>query len=183
MTTFHERRLPHYYPLESPVFITWRLHGSLPGHRSFAPDLASGKAFVAMDRLLDNAISGPLYLHRPEIAVMVVEAIRFRHGREYELHRWVVMANHVHLLVTPHEPVPEFMQSLKRFTAREANKILGLTGSFWQAESYDRLVRDGTEFKRIASYIEMNPVKAGLVSSPELFPWSSAYVGHPLSGE
>ena len=46
--------------------------------------------------------------------------------------------------------------------------------SFWQDESYDRLVRDGAEFQRIERYIEWNPVKAGLVARPEDFPWSSA---------
>jgi hypothetical protein len=53
--------------------------------------------------------------------------------------------------------------------------MLGLTGqAFWQDESYDRLVRNDSEFERIAHYIEMNPVKAGLAAVPEEFPWSSA---------
>ena len=53
--------------------------------------------------------------------------------------------------------------------------MLGLVGQpFWQDESYDQLVRNRTEFDRIANYIEMNPVKAGLVAKPEDFPWSSA---------
>ena len=67
------------------------------------------------------------------------------------------------------------MHSLKRFTAREGNKILGVTGRpFWQEESYDRVVRDEIEFRRIKRYIEMNPVKAGFVATPEEFLWSSA---------
>jgi len=67
------------------------------------------------------------------------------------------------------------MRSLKRFTVGEANRILGLIGqAFWQDESYDRLVRDEDEFHRIARYTEMNPVNAGLVATPEEFPWSSA---------
>jgi REP element-mobilizing transposase RayT len=91
------------------------------------------------------------------------------------MHAYVVMANHVHLLITPHVEVSRLRQSLKRFTAREGNRMLGLTGEpFWQDESYDRLVRDETEFQRIARYIEMNPVKAGLAVRPEDFPWSSA---------
>ena len=91
------------------------------------------------------------------------------------MHSWVVMANHVHVLITPHLEVPKLMHSLKRFTAREANKILGLTGQpFWQDESYDHLVRSDLEFQRIVKYIEMNPVRAGLVTTPEAFPWSSA---------
>ncbi len=85
------------------------------------------------------------------------------------------MPNHVHLLVTPLLEVSKMMQSLKRFTARECNRILGLTGQpFWQDESYDRLVRDEAEYQRIVRYIEMNPVRAGLAPRPEEFPWSSA---------
>jgi len=104
---------------------------------------------------------------------MVVGAIRYRQEclGHYQLHAYVVMAN----LITPHVEVSRLMQSLKRFTAREANRMLGLTGQpFWQDESYDRLVRDQTEFQRIVRYIEMNPVKSGLAATPEDFPWSSA---------
>jgi len=107
---------------------------------------------------------------------MVVETIRY-HAQNlghYDLHNFVVMANHVHLLITPHVPVSKLMQSLKRFTAREGNRILGVTGQpFWQDESYDRLVRDEVEFERIANYIDMNPVRAGAVATPEDFIWSS----------
>ena len=53
--------------------------------------------------------------------------------------------------------------------------MLGLTGQpFWQDESYDRLVRNDTEFERIVHYIERKPVTAGLVGTPEESPWSSA---------
>jgi REP element-mobilizing transposase RayT len=129
-----------------------------------------------MDRILDNAWAGPFYLRMPEIAGMVVEAIRYRDLRHYQLHSFVVMPNHVHLLVTPVMEVCKVMQSLKRFTAREGNRILGLTGRpFWQDESYDRLVRDGKEFEGIVNYIEMNPVRAGLAAAPEEFRWSSSW--------
>jgi REP element-mobilizing transposase RayT len=135
-----------------------------------------------MDRLLDNAITGPLYLKRPEMAAMMVDAIRYQDGRHYELHAFVVMANHVHLLITPMVEVPTLMQSLKRFTGRKGNQMLGVVGRpFWQDESYDRLVRNDTEFQNMARYIEWNPVKAGLVATRDAFPWSSAsvpQVGH-----
>jgi REP element-mobilizing transposase RayT len=176
VATFHARRLPHYQSLGQPIFVTWRLHGSLPASRSFPPGTSSGQAFVAMDQLLDNARTGPLYLRQPEIATVVVEAVHYREReRHYQLHSYVVMPNHVHLLMTPLADVSKIVQSLKRFTAKEANRILGLTGnSFWQDESYDRLVRDKTEFQRIANYIEMNPVKCGIAAAPEEFLWSSA---------
>jgi REP element-mobilizing transposase RayT len=174
--TFHTRRLPHYHAIGQPIFLTWRLHGSLPASRVFPAGTTSGQAFATMDRLLDNARTGPLYLQQPKIASMVVESI---HDQEralghYRVHSYVVMANHVHLLITPCVEVSKLMQSLKRFTAKEGNRMLGLTGKpFWQEESYDRLVRDETEFRRIARHIDMNPVRAGL-AAPEEFPWSSA---------
>ena len=130
-----------------------------------------------MDRLLEREQRGPLYLRSPAVASLTVDA--FLHGAEnlrfYELHAYVVMANHVHLLITPFADLAKITHSLKRFTAREANRLLGLTGKpFWQDESYDRLVRDPAEFERILRYLEYNPVRAGLVATPEDFPWSSA---------
>jgi putative transposase len=147
------------------VFLTWRVRGSLPAHRVFVCPLTSGQAFSAMDRLLDQARIGPLHLRRADIASMVVEAIQYHSDYlgHYELHGFVVMPNHVHLLITPAISISEIMQSLKRFTARRANQMLGLTGQpSWQDESYDRLVRNATEFQKIMKYIERNPVVAGL---------------------
>ena len=107
---------------------------------------------------------------------MVVDAIRYREREgHYSLHNFVVMANHVHLLITPRIEVSTLMKSLKRFIAREGNRMLGVAGQpFWQDESYDRWVRNDVEFERIARYIVNNPVVAGLCSSPEDFAWSSS---------
>ncbi len=79
-----------------------------------------------MDRLLDQACTGPLHLRRPDIAQLVVDAIHYRqeHSQHFQLHSYIVMANHVHLLITPRVEVSKAMHSLKRFTAREANRIL-----------------------------------------------------------
>jgi len=172
------RRLPHWHPEGQPLFLTWRLHGSLPTHRFFPPgSLNGGKAFTAMDRLLDQARTGPVYLAQPDIASLVVEAILDGRDRldHYNLHAFVVMANHVHLLITPKAPVPKLTQRLKGTTARRANERLRLTGrAFWQEEGYDHWVRNEREFFRIRAYIEDNPVRAGLVIAREDFPWSSA---------
>jgi REP element-mobilizing transposase RayT len=95
--------------------------------------------------------------------------------RLYELLAWVVMSNHVHVLLQPHKPLREVTRAVKNTSARQANLILGRTGlRFWQDESYDRWVRDGKELQRSMRYIERNPVKAGLVERAELWPWSSA---------
>jgi REP element-mobilizing transposase RayT len=176
VTAIYRRRLPHIQTVGQPLFLTWRLHGSLPENRTFLGQPTCGKAFVAMDLLLDSGASGPLYLGRPEIAKLTVDA--FRYGEEslgfYELHAYVVMPNHVHLLITPAVPAAKITHSLKLFTGRAANKVLGSSGPFWQDESYDHLVRDKQEFDRIVRYTENNPVRAGLSRDPEGFLWSSA---------
>ena len=63
---YHDRRLPHWDATEQPLFVTFRLPGSLPRSRDFPPiHLSSGQAFVAMDRILDRTVSGPVFLQRP----------------------------------------------------------------------------------------------------------------------
>ena len=174
----YQRRLPHVWASERPVFLTWRLHGTLPPHRWFAGgSLPSGKAFAALDRLLDEARTGPFYLRQPVLADMVVEALFYnaRTLRQYALHAFVVIPNHVHLLVTATVPLPRLTKSLKSITAKRANAMLALTGSpFWQEESYDHEVRHNREFETIRNYIEENPVRAGLVHESSKYRWSSA---------
>jgi putative transposase len=175
----YERRLPHWDTVEQPLFVTFRLQGSLPAHRVFPPTglALSGKAFVAMDRLLDRSASGPLHLRRREIAEFVIGALLDGQQKfqRYQLHAFVVMPNHVHLLVTPKVMASQWLAPLKGFTAHRANQLLGSHGqAFWQDESYDHLVRSPAEFGRIRAYIEKNPVTAGLVVDTQEFPWSSA---------
>jgi REP element-mobilizing transposase RayT len=118
-----------------------------------------------------------MFLRQDAIANLVVESLH--RGAElghYELASFVVMANHVHVLLLPKAPPSRLMKSLKGSTAREANRLLGRTGEpFWQRESYDHWVRGEREWRRIESYIENNPVKAGLVSRAEEYRWSSKW--------
>ena len=143
--TLYPRRLPHDYETDQPVFLTWRLHDSLPSHRDFpTAALNSGQAFVALDRLLDEACVGPFYLRQPAVADMIVDAIQYNADilGHYVLHAFAVMPNHVHLLATPGVALPKLTKSLKGITSKRANAMLAMTGSaFWQEESYDHLVR------------------------------------------
>src|SRR6185503_17414796 len=139
------RRLPHWIPETAPLFVTWHLYGSLPECRYPPPHHPSaGKAFVWMDRYLDTTRAGPMWLGRGDIADLVSQCIcsgAIQDHFFYELYTWVVMANHVHLLLRPLIPASELMRRIKGRTAREANLALGRTGvPFWQAESYDRWV-------------------------------------------
>jgi putative transposase len=174
----YERRLPHWDVLGQPVFVTFRLHGTLPAGRAFPPALlTAGNAFVAFDRILDRGETGPRFLAIPEIARLMVACIRDGEHRfhRYELHAFVVMPNHVHMLITPSVVSTKWLGPLKGFTAYEANRMLARVGRpFWQQESYDHIVRSGAGLERVRRYIENNPIKAGLVTKPEDFPWSSA---------
>jgi REP element-mobilizing transposase RayT len=129
-----------------------------------------------MDRRLDTTRNGPLFLAQEAIAAVVVESLyRGAELGHYQLGAFAIMANHVHCLLRPLIPPSRLMKSLKGYTAHEANRLLGRTGTpFWQRESYDHWVRDEQEWSRIASYIENNPVKAGIVASAEDYLWSSA---------
>src|SRR5262245_42275688 len=147
------------------------------------------RLFALYDGLLDKAESGLSWLKDENIAAVVEDALLRRYTSLYTLWAYVVMPNHVHVFLRPKQiartevrattqecvPLNKITQCLKGSTTREANNILGRAGqSFWQNEFYDHWARDDDEFYRIISYIENNPVKAGLARLPEDWPWSSA---------
>jgi putative transposase len=172
------RRLPHNYGDHDWLFVTWHLHGSLPQplYPPATKPLSAGEAFVWIDRHLDRTERGPRYLTRPDIAEIVMAGLRAGvELRNYELRAFVLMPNHVHVLLRLLIDPSRALRGLKGCTAREANRILGRTGEpFWQHESYDHLVRNTQEMERIVAYIHNNPVWAGLARAPEEYRWSSA---------
>ncbi len=198
---FHRRHLPHYYPDDAVLFITFRLAGSLPHSviQSIAEDLIPQRKameerkdwkhrFTNYDRALEKAKEHRRWLSDERIADMVTLAIQYQDGKDYDLAAYCVMPNHVHLVIGTgnngmFEPVEQtrtlsgktvsqIMHSLKRYTAREANKILGRAGPFWQDESYDHVIRGLDEFDRIILYVLDNPVKARLAKRWEDWKWS-----------
>jgi len=173
----YRRRLPHIHPGDSHLFVTWRLWGSLPAKPGPIIYATPGHAFAAQDRILDKRSSGPRWLRDPRIAKLVSQAILIGdHERDfYRLGAWVVMPNHVHLLILPLAPIPVITRWLKGSTARAANLILGRTGQpFWQDESWDHYLRKLKQIDKVAPYIEKNPVSAGLAGASENWAWSSA---------
>lgn len=179
---YYERNLPHWHPEGKSLFITWRLFGSLPANLarklSIASTSKSGRRFRIVDEELDRGRCGPLWLKNERVADSVVQAIRRGEAplAFYELHAFVVMANHVHVLIRPKVTVARITNGLKGVTARDANVILGRIGMrFWQEESFDHWIRNAAEFERVRNYIEGNPVSAGLVGHAEDWRWSSAF--------
>ena len=130
-----------------------------------------------LDAYLDRG-SGASFLKDPRVAKLVVDALRHFDGARYHLHAWCVMPNRVHVIFsvlparTPALRLSSIIQSWKSFTAKEANRLLARTGSFWQREYYDHLVRDDEDFVRCIEYTINNPVKAGLCERWEDWPAS-----------
>jgi REP element-mobilizing transposase RayT len=177
--------LPHFDGGEGhPQAVTFRLADSMP-EAVVAAWLEELKCRPTAERDTElrkrmevylDAGHGACHLRNPRIGLLVESAFLFFDGLRYHLHAWVVMPNHVHLLFTPAvgRSLSELVKAWKSFTSKEANRILGRGGQFWQADYFDRFIRDEEHFARATEYIENNPVKAGLCARPEDWPWSSA---------
>ena len=177
---WHNRgRIPHLDGEEFTQFITLRLFDSMPQEkldewRMQIPDDLTYRKTIEV--FLDPGF-GNCWLREARVAQIVQDALLFHNGNKYDLWAWVIMPNHGHVLLTPMPGVhlPDVMHSLKSFTATKANRLLRRTGQFWQHESFDRYIRDARHFSSVVSYIENNPVKAGLCSSPDEWVWGSAH--------
>ena len=115
-------------------------------------------------------------LARADVAEVVQNALRFFHTQRYDLAAWCVMPNHAHAVVTPLVPhTPSgILHSWKSYTSHRINDTLGRLGTLWERESFDHLIRSVDDFEGFVSYVENNPVVAGLCEKPEDWPWSSA---------
>jgi putative transposase len=92
-----------------------------------------------------------------------------------EIHAYVLMTNHVHLLITPRRPmaIGRVMQSVGRRYVRHINDKHGRTGTLWEGRHRASLVSTGEYLMTCYRYIELNPVRAGMVVDPAEHPWSS----------
>ena len=135
--------------------------------------------FRQLENYLDRS-HGECFLRNPAMAELMAGALRFFDGKRYQLRAWVVMPNHVHVVVwpMPKHTLSEIVQSWKGYTGREANKLLKRSGPFWQPEPFDHWIRNDVEHARCCSYVLNNPVKARLCASPEDWKWCSAWNGH-----
>lgn len=176
--------LPHFDGGELAQTINLRLTDSLPQIvlKRWKDELAknpmtTGEAVLRrrIERYLDQGY-GRCELRDRRVARMVQDALLHFDNQRYRLSAWVLMPNHAHLLLTPiiSWSLSEIMKSLKSYTSHEANKILGRNGQFWMEDYFDRYIRDRKHFASAVSYIEDNPVKAGLCESPEDWLFSSA---------
>ena len=173
---YHRTGLPHFEAGEVPQHICFRLADSLPQSllREWEEELQrlleteqQNERRQRIEAALDQG-HGACWLQRPEIATLVREALRHFEGERYRVHGWVIMPNHVHVLVTPlgDHSLSGVVHSWKSYTATQANKLLGRSGPFWHADYFDRFMRDEGHFVTTLEYIHGNPVKAGLCADP-----------------
>ncbi len=147
-----------------------------------------------------DAGHGSCVLVKPEIAACIADTWFRFDGKRYRLLEWVIMPNHCHVLIEPFKNIPlaKIVLSWKNYTARFINTYSGRPGTVffpqsvsegrkaghgnvWQRDYWDRFIRDERHFAAVRTYINENPVKAGLVAKAENWPWGSAAMraSHP----
>jgi len=153
--------LPRGGGVPPPKAFIKRKSGNLPHWR------LSDSTYLVTFRLL----SGELNQHERQI---VSDACMFQHPDKAVVHIATVMPDHVHMLVRPVNgaDLSHVLHSIKSFTSHQINAVRGTTGRLWQRESYDRIMRSEDEATEAIAYIEMNPVRAGLVVRPGQYRWT-----------
>lgn len=178
--------IPHYDGT-TYQFITFRLADALPMRiysaiweqsQSIDPELREQFRRSKIEKFLDEGF-GACWLENLDCAVIVQQALQFFDGERYDLIEWVIMPNHVHVLIRLHVgwTLDRLVHSWKSFTANEIAKILGTQGRLWQRDYWDRYIRDEAHYNATMFYIRNNPVKAGLVEKQSEFRFSSAFCG------
>ena len=174
------RNLPHVSQKEVIYFVTFRLNDSIPKNKAKEIE-DERKLWVKMhkkpyskedykeyfklfsdriENLLDSG-HGSCLLRIPENKVILENALNYFHGKRYLLDEYIVMPNHVHILIKPLEEnsIKSIMHSLKSYTANLINKRMGLSGKLWMHESFDHMVRSEEALIYLREYIRNNPKK------------------------
>ena len=184
-------KLPHWHVPNGLYFITYRLAGSLP--RQIENTIASLRSslVVARERDFDGSDArriereifritetqldqgvGECWLRSTDVARTVVSSLEFRDGQEYDMMAYAVMPYHVHVVCRlKHDDLSLVIKSWKSYTAHEANKILGRSGTFWQSDYFDVLLRDSDQLQKTIQYVVDNPTAAGLKDWPHVRTW------------
>ena len=176
-------RLPHWQQAGVTYFITYRLADSVP--RKLRDQWESERKIwlrwnppphtpeqekeyherfsQQMERWLD-AGHGECVLRQPTCAGIAGDALRHFDGERCSQIGWVVMPNHVHVLMMPHPewPLEKLLHSWKGFTTKQINLHLKRSGELWQRSYFDRVIRNADHFANCVRYIRRNPVKARL---------------------
>jgi replication-associated recombination protein RarA len=169
--------LLHWRQDDAMYFVTWRAADSVPRERvdqlvkerdawlKAHPEPWSLRDEEEYYRLFPDRWEawldeghGECLLARPEVRQIVEEVLRHDNGTKYRLEDFIVMPNHVHVLVSPlgEHTLSEITQTWKSTAAHRVNKVLGGTGTFWQKESFDHIVRSAEQAQKFREYIQEN---------------------------
>ena len=131
----------------------------LPVEKVAARELSAKRIEVYLD-----AGCGTCAFGHSGVADLVTDTLKHWDAAKYDLLAWCVMPNHVHVVfrLFAGERLESIVRSWKSFIGRRANAMLGRTGTFWQREYYDRLIRSEEELERAIEYVLQNPIRAGL---------------------
>ena len=175
--------LPHFDHPGLVQSITFRVADSLPmevvlrlsQRKTVATDADAVELRKTVETALDRGV-GACHLKNLQVAQIVQDALLHFDGERYRLLAWVVMPNHVHVMIEtlPGFRLDEVVHSWKSYTAKKCNRLLGQTGAFWEAEYFDRFIRNAEHFRKAREYIEENPVKAHLAAKAGDWVYSSA---------
>ena len=173
---WHRRRyLPHFDAAGVIQMITYRLADSLPVdvvRECLQTEPKDAEKRKRLEQHLD-AGHGSCVLRRPEIARLVIANWLHFDTDRYQLLAWVVMPNHVHVMVDIRRghPLSRIVHAWKSFTGKAIARMTGQR-RIWQPDYWDRVIRSERHFGAAVDYIVENPVKAGLVRSADEWPWS-----------
>jgi len=110
-----------------------------------------------------------------QVARMLIDTLFWMndHGR-LVLGAFVIMPDHFHLVASIIEvSLQDIMRQIGSFSSRKINEICGKSGRIWQAGYYDRGIRRSEDIMEISDYVHNNPVRKGLVTKPDDWPYSS----------
>lgn len=148
--------------------------------------------FIKFEDILHRANSGPMWLQEESVAERVAENLHRLDGIDYRLDAYSIISNNVHTVFKPilhdqflmnlteeirssfpseHPGLSRTMHSVKGRSARECNLILFRSGSFWEHESFDHVIRPG-KFTKTIRYVLNNPVKVRLVNDWPQWRWN-----------
>ncbi len=115
------------------------------------------------------------------MATLLIDVLlHYRSGQKYLLHEFVIMPNHVHVLLSPMETLARAVQFIKGGFSYRAKKELGISMEIWERGYVEHRVRNAMDYEHHVEYICQNPVRAGLAETPEKYHWSSAGCGIAL---
>jgi len=184
-TEKRKRNLPHWQQEGNAYFITFRLYDSIPEEISNkiknerenwlkTNNIANASELMKLskskrieyyrlfskryDELLDNG-HGSCILRHPECKKIVEETLKHFDGIRYKLDHYVIMPNHVHVIIIPKDKwsLSKITHSWKSYSANELNKILKKKGPVWMHESFDHIIRSPQQLEKIRQYINEHP--------------------------